>query len=226
MIQILPLANIIHQETILEDDFNSKYEGWELIENEDEQSFINKSYYWMYNKSDSRWMFYHKAMPLDPMDNFMIKAEIDLILNKNGYGQFGLVWGFNKPHLHLNKFVVSTHDNSFAVANFEKDHQYTRNRFSGQFEKQGTKQYFSIVKLADYYYFYLQEFGRPVYVVHKSQLKMEGNRFGFYVEPKMLIRCNKISIKKLIIDQNFDGRLWMPLNENEMPLGCEILKGN
>lgn len=226
MIQILPLAKVLHQETVLEDDFNSKYEGWELTENEDEKSFIQNSHYWMANVSNTRWMFYHKAMPLDASDNFIIKAEIELMANKNGYGQFGLVWGFDKPHQNLNKFVVSTQDNSFAVANFEKDHHYTRNRFSGKFKKAGKKQYFSIVKLADYYYFYLHEYGRPVYMVHTSQLKMEGNRFGFYIEPKIMVRCNKITIKQLIIDHDYDGSLWIPLDEHEMPLGCEILKGN
>lgn len=43
MIQILPLADIIHEEVLLEDDFNNKFEGWELIEDEDEHSFIGKS---------------------------------------------------------------------------------------------------------------------------------------------------------------------------------------
>jgi len=50
MIQILPLADIMHEEVLLEDDFTSKFEGWELIEDEEEKSFIKDSYYWMENK--------------------------------------------------------------------------------------------------------------------------------------------------------------------------------
>ena len=34
MIQILPLANILYEETMLEDDFRNHTEGWELIEDE------------------------------------------------------------------------------------------------------------------------------------------------------------------------------------------------
>ena len=34
MIQILPLASIIHEEVLLEDDFDNKFEGWELIEDD------------------------------------------------------------------------------------------------------------------------------------------------------------------------------------------------
>ena len=36
MIQILPLADIIHKEVLLEDDFTNKFKGWELIEDVDE----------------------------------------------------------------------------------------------------------------------------------------------------------------------------------------------
>jgi hypothetical protein len=58
MIQILPLADIMHEEVLLEDDFTSKFEGWELIEDEEEKSFIKDSHYWMENKSKTRWMWY------------------------------------------------------------------------------------------------------------------------------------------------------------------------
>jgi hypothetical protein len=54
---------------------------------------------------------------------------------------------------------------------------------------------------------------------------MEGERFGFYVEPGIIIRCDKIVVKRLITDMNFKGNPWMPLNDDEMPLGSEILRG-
>jgi len=62
MIQILPLANILHEEVLLEDDFNNKFEGWEIEEDEDKNSFIKDRHYWMRNKSNNRWMFYHKSI--------------------------------------------------------------------------------------------------------------------------------------------------------------------
>ena len=54
MIYNLPIADVLHQETLLSDDFNSNFEGWEIVDNEDEKSFIKDSYYWMENKTASR----------------------------------------------------------------------------------------------------------------------------------------------------------------------------
>jgi hypothetical protein len=230
MIQILPVAKILHEEILLEDDFNNKFEGWELIEDEDEHAFIKDSYYWMENKSVYRWMFYHKKLPLHPEENFMIKAEVELLNTKKIYGQFGLVWGFDKQHNELNKFVKSVYNNDFTIAKYQKDHAYKKHRFSGSIEQQQiestNKHYFSIVKLGDYYYFYLNPYGRPVYITHVSQMSMEGNRFGFYVEPGILMRCDKIVVKRLITDKHFNGQVWMPLDDHEMPLGSQILSGN
>ena len=39
MIKILPLADIMHEDVLLEDDFSSKFEGWELIEDGDYVNF-------------------------------------------------------------------------------------------------------------------------------------------------------------------------------------------
>lgn len=228
MIQILPIANVIHQETVLKDNFESKFERWELIEDEDEKAFIKDSYYWMENKSKTRWMFYHKKLPISIQENFIIRAEIELLQSKKSYGQYGLVWGFDKEHAELNKFVVSTNNQDFTISKFQKDHQYQKHRFSGDFENyspESKKQFFSIVKLDNYYYFFLNKYDRPVYMAHISQIAMQGDRFGFYVEPGILIRCDIIEVKRLIIDPNFDGNPWMPMTDDEMPLGSVILRG-
>lgn len=229
MIQILPLADIMHEEVLLEDDFTSKFEGWEIIEDEEEKSFIKDSHYWMENKSKKRWMFYHKKLPVSIKENFIIKAEIELLNSNNDYGQYGLVWGFDKDHLELSKFVVSSEKNDFTIAKFQKDHEFTRHRFSESFEKNGfeiNKQFFSIVKLNSYYYFFLNQYDKPVYVTHFSQMPMEGNRFGFYIEPGIMIRCDKIVVKRLITNKNFKGNPWMPFDNDEMPLGSVVLRGN
>jgi hypothetical protein len=101
------------------DDFNSSFEGWEIVDNEDEKSFVKDSHYWMENKSSSRWMFYHKKMPIKKGENFIIHGEIEL-LSHQGYGQFGLVWGFDKPHEVLNRFTVSVDSNRFSVCRLKK----------------------------------------------------------------------------------------------------------
>ncbi len=228
MIQILALANILHEEVLLEDDFNNKFEDWEIIEDEDEHSFIKDSHYWMENKSSNRWMFYHKKLPVKKQDNFIIKAEIELLESSRGYGQYGLVWGFDKEHNELNKFVVSTDHDDYTIAKFQKNHEFIKHRFNRNYEKhpfETNKQFFSIVKLEDYYYFFLNRFDRPEYMTHVSQMRMEGDRFGFYVEPGIMIRCDKILVKRLITDKNFNGNPWMPLGDDEMPLGSEILRG-
>jgi hypothetical protein len=228
MIQILPLANILHEEVLLEDDFNNKFEGWEIIEDEDEHSFIKDSHYWMENKSSNRWMFYHKKLPVTTKENFIIRAEIEVLNNKRGFGQYGLVWGFDKEHNELNKFVVSSDHDDYTIAKFQKNHEFTRHRFNRNYEKhpfENNKQFFSIVKLDDYYYFFLNRFDRPEYMTHVSQMRMEGERFGFYVEPGIMIRCDKIVVKRLITDKNFNGNPWMPLDDDEMPFGSEILRG-
>ena len=58
-----------------------------------------------------------------------------------------------------------------------------------------------------------------------SQMFMEGDRFGFYVDPGIMIRCDSIKVKRLITEPNFGGNIWMPLNGESMPLGSEILRG-
>ena len=70
------------------------------------------------------------------------------------------------------------------------------------------------------------QYDKPVYITHVSQMPMEGNRFGFYVEPGIMIRCDKIVVKRLITNKNFKGNPWMPLDNDEMPLGSVILRGN
>ena len=185
MIQILPLANIIHDEILLEDDFNNKFEGWELIEDEDEHAFIKDGHYWMENKSSNRWMFYHKKLPVTSKENFIIRAEIEILNNKRGFGQYGLVWGFDKAHEELSKFVVSTENENFTIAKFQKDHQYNEHRFSDKYEKHSfefNKQFFSIVKIDNYFYFFLnfKLFNKKLYnqILHSDITTIETNGGG------------------------------------------------
>ena len=216
----LPIAAIQHKDTIFEDDFDNNVFGWELIDDEDEKSLISKSHYFMENKTSVRWMFYHKELNKQFPKNFIINTEIEL-LDYNGYGQFGLVWGFTKPHHILNRFVVSAETNRFTVSRFEKDHHKTFHRYSGGYEKNDqsrNKFFLSLMLLEEYYYFFLHKYGRPVYICHKSHIHSEGNRFGFYIEPGVIIRADNIKVQRIITNQNFDGEAWMPL-------GSEMING-
>jgi len=83
-------------------------------------------------------------MPIKKGDNFIIQTEIEL-LSHQGYGQFGLVWGFDKPHDVLNRFTVSVDSNRFSVCRFKKNYERKHHRFSSKFEKnsgRGNKQFF------------------------------------------------------------------------------------
>lgn len=216
----LPIAEIKHRDTIFEDHFDNNIAGWEIIEDEDEKSFIKDGHYFMENKTQSRWMFYHKGLPKDMPRNYVINTEIEM-LEHGAYGQFGLVWGFTKPHHFLNRFVVSTDSPRFTIKTFEKNHHRVMHRFSGVHDQQqsDTHKYFlSVMLLDDYYYFFLQHYSRPVYICHRSYLSKEGNRFGFYVEPGITIRADYIKVQRIISNPHFDGRDWMPL-------GSEMLNG-
>ena len=206
MIFTLPIADILYSDILLKDDFSSNREGWEITEDEEEKSFLKDSYYWMENKSESRWMFYHKKLPIKRNENFIIMAHVDL-LSHQGYGQYGLVWGFDKDHQILNRLTVSVETNRFSVCRFEKNHSKIFHRFSNPYKKEvnsKNNQFFSIIKLEDYYYFFLHKDKRPIYVCHSSHLCMEGLRFGFYIEPGIMIRCDKITVKRMIINKDFD----------------------
>jgi hypothetical protein len=229
MIKILPLADVIHQDVFFDDGFYSNEHNWEIINSPTENAFIKDGFYWMENRSKKNWMFYHKKLPVKKLESFIISAEIEIVHNHLGYGQFGLVWGFNREHNIVNKFTIASNHNQFTVSRFQKDHLFVTHRFSGSFIKHDAyvyKQFFSIIKLADYYYFYLNLYDRPVYITHVSQMGMEGERFGFYVEPGIMIRSDRITVKRLVLNQEFSGQLWMPLDKDSMPLGSEILRGN
>lgn len=194
MIFNLPIADIQHRDTIFEDDFSNNVAGWEIIEDEDEKACIQKRHYFMENKSKTRWMFYQKELQRGFPKNFVINTEIE-ILDYKGYGQFGLLWGFSKPHHVLNRFVVSAEADRFTVSRFEKNHHHTFHRFSGAYEKSvpgSQKCFLSVMLLEDYFYFFLHEYSRPVYMCHRSHMHSEGNRFGFYVEPGIIIRAKNI----------------------------------
>ena len=214
----------------MDDNFGQRQEGWETVESDTEEAFFRMGRYIMENKTDSRWNYYHKALPDNLADNFIIKAEIEVVENHKGYGQYGLVWGFDEESDYLNKFVVSTGEHvSFVVSSFERNHNVYKHRFSELFfnyNTSGKKQFFSILKLDGYYYFFLNKYDRPNYVVHASHMPMFGDRFGFYIEPGLKMVCESITVKNLYINPKFDGHIWMPVGEDLMPIGSVLLRGN
>ena len=118
MIQILPVADIYKEEIVIDDNFGQRQEGWETVESDTESAFFKMGRYIMENKTDDTWNYYHKELPNNLGDNFIIKAELEVVENHKGFGQYGLVWGFDEASRSLNKFVVSSEEQSFVVSSF------------------------------------------------------------------------------------------------------------
>jgi hypothetical protein len=199
MLLNVTLENELQWETVFKDDFENTDSNWEQTNKSMEQSFIKDAFYWMKNFETFGWKFYHLPMPKGLIKNFTISTQIEL-LKHPGYGQFGLVWGFKKPHSILNRFVVSTDKNRFTVVKFDKNHLKRYHRFSNDFkqdEKDKNIFHLELMLLEDYYYFFLQQNPIPVYVCHKAHLMLEGDRFGFYVEPGIQIRTSEITIQRI-----------------------------
>jgi len=78
MIQILPVADIYKEEIVIDDNFGQRQEGWETVESDTESAFFRMGRYIMENKTDDTWNYYHKELPNNLGDNFIIKAELVL----------------------------------------------------------------------------------------------------------------------------------------------------
>ena len=158
-------------------------------------------------------------------DKFICKPGFNKKIWSDYYG--GAAYEAGKVYT-IYRITPDLDNNDYTIAKFQKNHEFIKHRFNRNYEKhpfEANKQFFSIVKLEEYYYFFLNRFDRPEYMTHVSQMRMEGDRFGFYVEPGIIMRCDKIVVKRLITDKNFKGNPWMPLGDDEMPLGSEILRG-
>ena len=217
----LPIAEIKYQDILFEDHFDNNIAGWEIIEDEDEKAFISDGSYFMENKFNNHWSFYHKQLKGGFPKSYIISAEIEL-LQFQSYGQFGIVWGFSKPHINLNKFVISAESPRYTISRFEKNHFRVFHRFSAE-KKQSdynrNKFKFSIMLLDDYYYFFLNNLIYPLYICHKNHLPIEGDRFGFYVEPGIIIRADHIKIQRVITNPRFSENI-------ESSFLSEILNGD
>ncbi len=79
-------------------------------------------------------MFYHKKMPVKMDENFIMSAEIELLVGQ-GYGQFGLVWGFDKEHEVVNRFIVSVESKRLYSSKCQMDHYKIFHCFIRNFER-------------------------------------------------------------------------------------------
>lgn len=193
----LNALDILHKESILRDDFDNNLLQWEITQQKDESSFIKDGYYWMENRTEGRWTYYHQSLPFSMKSDFVIDTVIEMV-GPEAYGHAGLVWGFDNEKIFLNRFTVSADGERCTIIHFHKDHHHTRHRFQLRkrtgFDKKPVR--LSISKLASNYYFFVNE--EQVYSCDASHLGAYGNNFGYYVEPELFIRSPFIEVHKLI----------------------------
>ena len=213
---VLQQCDVLHNESLFKDEFANNLKNWEIVKNDDECAFIKDGYYWMENTSKSRWMYYKTKLPLKQKEDYLIDTEIE-ILSKVAYGHVGLVWGFDKEREILNRFTVSADGERLLIMHFQKNHHRVFHRYhSWELKGSSSKKIrLSIARIDGYFYFMVN--GKTVYTAHTSQFADNGNYFGYYLEPGVMMRSKYIEAKRLITQPSEAvdsvGKLldWQPL---------------
>lgn len=188
---------ILHQESVLREDFNNNLLNWEITSEKNESAFIKDGFYWMENKTEHKWTYYKQPMPLRSKADFIIDTVIELV-GSEAYGHAGIVWGFDDERIFLNRFTVSADGERCTIIHFHKDHHFTKHRFqlrkSNGFDRKPVR--LSVAKIESNYYFFVNDI--QVYTCNTAHLGYYGNNFGYYVEPELFIRSPYIEIHRLI----------------------------
>jgi len=185
---------------ITKETFDSNCNTWEIVDIPEEKSYIKDNYYWMHNKAESSWKYYKINTTLTQDDSWLMYAEIEL-LNKNEFGHFGLVWGFDQHRERLNRFTVSADRERSLILHFEKDHRHIfhRHQYCLHSVKQSAKIRMMIVKGNDFFYFYIND--SLIYIAAHTHFAHLGQYSGFYIEPGLFIRSGRFDIYRLQIEK-------------------------
>lgn len=196
MKKTIQLPEDLPREKLFADDFRDLSRQWEQTDIATEYAAITPAGYEMENRGDSQWTFYHLPMPLMKPDDFEVRARIRLL----GYtqeGEFGITWGFRRPHDMLNRFALSTDGRRCTVCCFQKNHHRISHAFYALLPPPEADVWeFSIQKLSPYYLFRLN--GRLLYIGHEAHFCWQGNRMGFYVEPGLKIVAKELVLERLV----------------------------
>lgn len=195
---ITELYQVNSCQSIFQENFLNNKRKWEITDISSERSDIKEGYYYMHNKSESRWNYYKTKTSLKTGQDFVFEASIELENKEDSWGHFGLVWGFDKDHHFLNRFTLSADGRRALVMHFEKDHKKVFHRFQNrQLSAFNIKKpiHFCIIKIGDYFHFLINE--ETVYMAHESLFASEGSYIGYYIEPGLSIRSNHIEVKKI-----------------------------
>ncbi|MFN5335380.1 MAG: hypothetical protein ACK5BV_09355 [Bacteroidota bacterium] len=199
---IIPQTYEAHyMQQVLQENFLTENNGWEITHKPEERAFIMNRHYWMENLTASRWMYYKKKMPFKKNENWTLQTEIEL-LSKEEHGHFGLVWGFDQEFDRLNRFTVSADGERGLVMHFQKDHHWVKHRYQKTFSSplSTKKVHLTILKMEDYFYFLVNR--KMMYMCERSNFADMGPYFGYYVEPGLFIRSSQISLERIIITES------------------------
>lgn len=195
---ITELYQINSCQSVLQENFSSNKRKWEITDIPSEKSEIKDGYYFMHNKSETRWNYYKTKTSLKQDQDFVLEALIEIENKEDSWGHFGLVWGFDEDHQFLNRFTLSADGKRALIMHYEKDHKRVFHRFQNRkFSAFNIKKPFrlSIIKMGAYFHFLINEV--TVYMSHESAFASEGNYIGYYIEPGLSIKSNYIEVKKI-----------------------------
>lgn len=185
-------------QSVLQENFKNNKRKWEIVDIDTETSAIKDGYYYMKNKSRSRWNYYKTKTNLKRNQDFIFEATLELEKEEDSFGHFGLVWGFDKNCENLNRFTLSADGQRALIMHFEKDHKNVFHRFQNRkLPKFNINKpvRFTIIKLGEYFHFLINK--TNVYIAHESFFAACGNFAGYYIEPGLSIKSNYLEVKRI-----------------------------
>lgn len=201
MILKTAIARIKGYETLLHEVFATSPHGWEIVNKPSEEAYMKGNYYYMENKSENYWMYYHKKTKLKATDDFILKAKLGVALAK-GQGSFGLLWGFNEKSPALNRFILSSTGRYYGMVHFERKHSLSFQRNYGRLPRQRKKALheMTLVKLGKQLFFFADEHTEPLFQCNAEAYPWLGNHIGFYVEPGIQLKVESLQLTRLITE--------------------------
>lgn len=180
----------------IDEYFEDNRHGWEITEKDTETSAIMNGTFWMINKTESQWNYYHNSCLSLEGTTWKIEANLACVPGDQ-HNQLGLVWGFDEAPEILNRFAISADGKNATVLCFERQHRRVFHRFHTSIKNIDTSAGFklSVLRNGNYYYFMINN--QLIYLCHEKHFIHSGNRFGFYVEPQLRVSCNHICCGQL-----------------------------
>ena len=184
------------RQTLLFEKFQNNQNEWEIVDAIDETAYIDEEGYHVSNKNENRWHHFSIHPLISTSKDRIVQCIIELE-ECNAYGQFGLMWGFDKSLKRVNRFSIPVNGKGSSIVQFEKNH---KNIFYGFYEPYVSIDpnqpiLFEISRVDRYYFFRVNK--QLVYISHIAHFTDMGRGIGFYLEPGIKICVKKLRISNL-----------------------------